>query len=112
MFGLDCVGLGIFAMHAIGRPFLDVQGYGRQPGRQGLRAALVANLGDPLAPSQMQIGDIALMTFSHEPSHVGIVADNPDRPFGLIHTFAQAQKVVEHGIDAQWMSYITEVFRP
>jgi hypothetical protein len=60
----------------------------------------------------MRAGDIALMAFEGEPSHVGIITDYPDGGFALLHTFAQMKKVVEHRMDAQWLGYIAEIFRP
>ena len=110
--GLDCVGLCIVALKATGRPCFDAGAYSREPLRQGLRAALVANLGDPVDKATMRAGDVALLRFRGEPSHVGIITDYPAGGFAILHTFAQVKKVVEHRMDQAWLDYITEVFRP
>jgi cell wall-associated NlpC family hydrolase len=110
--GVDCVGLCVLAMQAIGRTCFDAKIYSRHAQKQGLRAALVRNLGEPVPKDQMRDGDIALMAFASEPSHVGIVTNYSLGGFALLHTFAQMKKVVEHRMDEQWMGYISEVFRP
>lgn len=110
--GLDCVGLCIVAMRAIGRTCFDAKVYSRHPRKQGLREALVRNLGEPIPKDQMQAGDIALMSFVNEPSHVGIITDYPLGGFALLHTFAQMKQVVEHRMDNTWIDRIQEVFRP
>lgn len=110
--GVDCVGLCVLAMQAIGRTCFDAKTYSRHAQKQGLRAALVRNLGEPIAKDQMRAGDIVLMAFVGEPSHVGIITNHPYGGFALLHTFAQMKKVVEHRMDEQWMDYISEVFRP
>jgi hypothetical protein len=109
---LDCIGLCVVAMRDIGRPLWDSPAYGTTPATQGLREALVRNLGEPVPKETMRAGDIALMAFEGEPSHVGIITDYPDGGFALLHTFAQMKKVVEHRMDAQWLGYIAEIFRP
>lgn len=108
--GLDCAGLVIVSLAAIGRPFNDAEAYGREPKAQGLRAALFDNLGPPVLG--LREGDVVLMSFRGEPSHVGIVTGYPDGGFALLHTFAQAKRVVEHRMDQKWLGYIAEVFRP
>lgn len=110
--GVDCAGLIVVSLEAIGRQYSDVPAYSREPRKQGLRAALVANLGQPVDIAKMRSGDVALMAFRGEPSHVGIVTDYPAGGFALLHTFAQMRKVVEHRMDGQWLGYITEVWRP
>lgn len=110
--GLDCIGLCIVSMRDVGRQPWDSPAYGTTPATQGLREGLVRNLGDPVPKVTMREGDIALMAFVGEPSHVGIVTEYPLGGFALLHTFAQVRKVVEHRMDAAWLGYITEVFRP
>jgi len=111
--GLDCIGLCVVAMRALGRPVWDSPAYGTTAATQGLREALVRNLGEPIPNKEgMHEGDIALMAFVGEPSHVGIITDYPLGGFALLHTFAQVRKVVEHRMDEQWLGYIAEVFRP
>lgn len=109
--GVDCAGLVAVGLAAIGRHYDDVPAYSREPQHQGLREAMIANLGEPV--SEMQAGDVAMMAFNGgPPSHVGIVTDHPDYKFGLLHAYAINKKVVFHGIDAEWMGRIVEVYRP
>lgn len=110
--GVDCAGLIAVCLIALGREPTDVEAYGREPLNQGLRAMLVENFGEPIAKADMQPGDVALMRFRGEPSHVGLVTDYPYGGLALIHAFAQVKKVVEHRIDSEWLGNIVEVFRP
>lgn len=110
--GLDCAGLVAVSLVAIGREPADVTAYGREPLDQGLRAMCVANFGEPVSKDEMRPGDVPLMQFRGEPSHVGIVTAYPEGGLALIHSYAQIRKVVEHRIDPEWLGFITEVFRP
>lgn len=110
--GFDCAGLVAFALAAAGRTIKDERAYSREPQGGRLEALLRANLGAPVPVAEMRAGDVPLMRFRGEPSHVGILADHPQGGLMLVHAFAQMRKVVEHGLDAQWLGCITEVFRP
>ena len=110
--GVDCAGLLLVSMAAIGRPIADLEAYGREPLGGGLRAMMVTNLGEPIPKDEMRPGDMVLMRFLGEPSHVGLIGDYLYGGLSLIHTFAQVRKVVEHRIDSEWNDYILEVFRP
>ena len=110
--GVDCAGLVAVCLLAIGRAPADVEAYGREPLNQGLRAMLVENFGEPIPKDEMRHGDIALMRFRGEPSHVGILGDYLYGGLSLIHAFAQVKKVSEHRIDDEWLANIVEVFRP
>lgn len=110
--GVDCAGLLLASMAAIGRPIADLQAYGREPLGGELRAMMAANLGEPVPKAEMRPGDMVLMRFLGEPSHVGLIGDYLYGGLSLIHTYSQVRKVVEHRIDAEWDSYILEVFRP
>jgi cell wall-associated NlpC family hydrolase len=110
--GVDCAGLLLVSMAAIGRPIADLEAYGREPLGGGLRAMMVANLGEPVPKESMQPGDMVLMRFRGEPTHVGLLGDYLYGGLSLIHTFAQIRKVVEHRLDDEWNDYVLEVFRP
>lgn len=110
--GVDCAGLLLASMAAIGRPIADLPAYGREPLGDGLRAMLVANLGEPVPKAGMRPGDVVLMKFRGEPSHVGLIGDYAHGGCSLIHAYAMMKKVVEHRIDEEWSGYITEVFQP
>lgn len=111
--GVDCAGMLVCAMRDIGKPPLDSADYGRYPRGQQLQALLRANCGDPLpAADPMQSGDVVLMQFKGEPSHLGVLTGYPLGGFGLLHAFAQNRKVVEHRLDDQWRDRIVEAYRP
>lgn len=108
--GVDCAGMVLGALGALGRPFVDVPAYGREPHNQTLRRMLVENLGEPV--TDMRAGDVPLMAFEGEPSHVGVLADYPYGGLSVIHGYARVRKVVEHRLDETWRARIVEVFRP
>lgn len=110
--GVDCAGLLLASMAAVGRSIADLPAYGREPLGDGLRSMLVANLGEPVPKADMRPGDVVLMRFRGEPSHVGLIGNYVYGGCSLIHAYAMVRKVVEHRIDAEWDSYIIEVFRP
>lgn len=110
--GLDCAGEVGWCLTVIGRHWQDVRAYGREPHKDGLRQALVTNLGQPVPKQYMRAGDVPLMRFDGEPRHIGILGDHPDGSLSLIHTYSRVKMVVEHGLDDYWLGTITEVFRP
>lgn len=90
----------------------DAVGYGRIPYKSKLQEMLRVNLGDPIPKAQMRAGDIPVMKWKGEPSHVGLLSDYPLGGFALIHAFLQNKQVVEHRMDAEWLDRIVEVYRP
>lgn len=109
--GVDCGGLLAYCLRAAGREPNDVLGYARTPYKDSLRDVMIDNFGEPIPKSEMREGDAVLLRFQGEPCHVGIVTDYPTGGFALLHAYAVYKKVVEHRMDALWMSYITDVFR-
>lgn len=110
--GLDCAGLPLWAMQAIGRPVTDIVGYGREPYRDGLEGALTANLGPRVPRETMRAGDVVMMRFAGDPRHVGILTDYPDGGLALIHTHDTLKFVTEHRLDDARRKTITGVWRP
>ena len=110
--GVDCAGLLLASMASVGRPIADLPAYGREPLGDGLRSMLIANLGEPVPKDEMRPGDVVLMRFRGEPSHVGLIGDYVYGGCSLVHAYAMARKVVEHRLDEEWAGYITEVYRP
>lgn len=110
--GVDCAGLVIYALRAIGREPQDVTGYGRRPYRNALDAAVRVNFGEPLPPeTELRAGDVLLMRDGNAaPNHVGIVGDGP-HGLTLIHAYAPNKEVVEMTIDAIWREKIIGVYR-
>lgn len=110
--GLDCAGLPLAAMQLIGRPVTDIRGYGREPYRDGLEGALIANLGERVAKESMRAGDVVIMRFAGDPRHVGILTDYPDGGLALIHTHDTLKHVTEHRLDEKRAASIVAVWRP
>lgn len=109
--GLDCAGLPQWAMTQIGRPVWDLTAYGREPHKDGLKGAMVRNLGASVPRESMRGGDVVLMRFKGAPRHVAIVTQLPDGRLGLLHVHAENKIVSEHGLDGYWAE-IVAVFRP
>jgi len=101
--GCDCIGLVLGVSKELGISDYDYTAYGRIPnpiifGRE-LRANFdLANRPDP--------GSVLWFSFNVAPQHVGIVTDT-----GLIHAFAVAGRVVETGLDPQWLARCRGIFR-
>lgn len=110
--GVDCAGLIVYSLRAVGCRPLDAIGYGRIPYRGMLEKLMEDNLGKILPRAFMQEGDVCLMRFAGAPSHCGIITAYPYGEFSLLHAFAQNREVVEHRIDANWFNYIVGVYRP
>ena len=112
--GVDCAGLLVCAMRAIGRPVADVSAYGREPYRNTLERIMREGFGDPVPLDGMRVGDAVMLNFRNgDPSHVGILADYPYGGLSLIHAYARGvRKVIEHRLDEEWAGYIFEVYRP
>lgn len=112
--GVDCVGLVVVALRAVGREVDDRRDYGRNPVRDGLREVLVAHFGEPVA--DMQPGDVALMRWhqdgeTHLFNHVGIVTDYPLGGLALLHALHSNRAVVEHRLAGPWPRRIIEAYR-
>ena len=111
--GLDCAGLVILASRDAGYLAVDREVYGREPWRDGLRAQVAMNLGEPLDRAP-QVDDVVLMRMrpEAEPSHLAIVTpyELSDARLGLVHTYANVGMVCTHSMDAIWASRIVEVY--
>lgn len=107
--GLDCAGLIVAAMDDLRKPVVDLPAYGREPWRDGLRRAVEATFGPPLA-REPQPGDVLLMRFATEPQHLAIVGDYVHGGLSLIHSYADVRKVVEHRLDDAWRARIVAVY--
>lgn len=110
--GVDCAGTAAVAMQAVGREIVDVAAYGREPQGGRLQRTLELNLGPPVERGSLRAGDVVLMCFDGEPSHVGLIGDYVYGGLSLIHGYATVRRVVEHRLDADWLDRITEVYRP
>jgi hypothetical protein len=99
----------------VGRVYRDVEGYTRQPWRDGLREAVASQL-DAVPVDDMRPGDVLLMRYRAEPQHLAIVTDYPGA-LGIIHARSDVRsgnergRVVEHRLAGLWPKRIVGVFR-
>ena len=97
--GLDCVGLMVRGLLAVGRPVRDLETYSRTPNGQ-LESHICRVLGAPasgIGPRQIVLLRLGV------PRHVGYITDAGT----LIHSRRGAGVgVVEHSLDAEWRAAI------
>lgn len=110
--GVDCAGLTVVCMTQLGRETIDIPAYSREALGDKLKQQMILNFGEPVERASMQVGDIVLMKFKGEPSHIAVLADYLYGGLSVIHAYAASRKVIEHRLDEVWRSYISEVFRP
>ncbi len=113
--GLDCLGLLLCVAAELdlrdgqGMPLIayDRRDYGWRPDGAAFEADLAAQLRRGDAPEP---GDILLFRLMNNPQHVAIFSALPDGRPGLIHAYAPAGRVVEHGFDGPWPKRLHAVF--
>lgn len=102
---LDCIGLAIHVARRAGFNPVDVDGYGPQPHAGLLEQALDdAEFLDAVALPLP--GDILLMRFADDPQHVAILTGPT-----IIHSYANAGKVVEHHYSPIWQARTVRGYR-
>lgn len=99
--GLDCVGLIVHVIRAIGMTHYDYIHYGRLPYAGTLERHLALAGLIEIDKALAQPGDVLLFRFDAAPQHVAIKTDQ-----GMIHAYLLARRVVEHRIDHQWAARI------
>lgn len=111
--GIDCLGLLVEVARELalvsrtGELLADCDelNYSHQPDTQKMIRILSEQL-YPIPVAGIDAGDIILLNIDRSPQHMGIVSD-----IGLIHAYAQARKVVEHRLDADWQSRIHRAYQ-
>ena len=111
---VDCIGLIAGVALELGsaeaRAFMarpECRNYGRQPD-PALLLRLADDLLDPVSIDAAQIGDVLLMRFNAGPQHFAFLSML--HPQFMIHAYAGARRVVEHGIDEVWRSRIVGAY--
>jgi len=102
VYGLDCLGLLVRVAHDLGLSKDDNTDYGPVPDGRRLMAEMDARL-ERVAKGKP--GDVLLMRFDKNPQHLAIMTDK-----GIIHSFAQARAVVEHGLNSEWSDRIVRTY--
>lgn len=110
--GLDCVGLLVLVGRELGVDVRDVRLYGREPTSDLLGQVFRDHLGEPKpASSPLEIDDILVLQLPGQvrDGHAGLVVPHP---YGLaiVHSYAEAGKVVVQRIDQRRRSQIREVY--
>lgn len=107
---IDCIGLVVCTLQELGLTDQNPSNYGRVPDGVTLRRGLTEHL-IPVAFAQRQEGDIVLFRYNEAPQHVAFLTTLPDGREGIIHAYAGARKVVEHGFDDVWKARVVQCFR-
>lgn len=109
--GLDCVGLAVVVAQRLGIAVADVTGYPmtgngdlllRSLGAQYRRVPVEEAEPSDLIACRIRPGGRA--------THMGILTDRAEG-LGLLHTYARAGKVVEHGFVSPWTERTVAVYR-
>jgi len=105
--GVDCAGLVICLGRDLGQlpADFDVNGYTRQPD-----GSMFAHCAERLLPSPARVGAVALMRFTDEPQHLGILVPYRHGGLAIVHALQSAGRVVEHRLDANWRARIVRCF--
>lgn len=91
--GVDCAGLIVCVMRALGLPAIDMEGYARRP--DGTLLDHVRSQTDAVAPGEHEAGDIVVFHWDRQPVHLGMLTGAES----VIHSYAINRKVVEHDMD-------------
>lgn len=115
--GIDCIGVVIWSLRTAGVEVPnDRIDYGKLPARRKLAAELQAALGEPVMigridADKLQPGDVLTMQWGAEEGHVALVVSHPEG-LGIIHAYANKQKVIYTRLDDLILSNVYGVYRP
>lgn len=104
--GLDCVGLIVHVVRAMGIGDYDYIHYGRLPYGGTLEHHLGKAGLTVIDQAQALPGDVLLFKFDAAPQHVAIMTGH-----GMIHAYLLARRVVEHRLDQHWASRLCGAFQ-
>ncbi len=103
--GLDCIGLVVVALRAVGVEVRDRQDYSTRPDGKSLERALVEH--GAVKVDSFRAGDILLFRYDQQPQHVALATSANT----MIHSFAPAGRVVETNIGAYWRRRLLGAYR-
>ena len=106
---MDCVGLLIVVARHFGIADYTREDYAKIPDPEQMARELRKRL-TPIMQHEARPGDIYWLAFARVPRHVGIIGDHPSGGQSLIHSYAEAGKVVEHRIDTKWRRRVCGAF--
>lgn len=114
--GCDCIGLVIGIIRDLELPStfkrkngetiplydFDYTNYSAQPSGAKM-LELIGQHFTPIDISDAVPGDLMVFRFGSNPQHVGVVGDYVHGGLSIIHTYASANKVVEHHLSKNWL---------
>jgi cell wall-associated NlpC family hydrolase len=106
--GVDCAGLLICVARELGLADVHVHNYSPHP--DGTLEMVCAEHMQQINPREALPGDVLAFTFVNLPQHLGIVASQAG-VLTIIHSYAEAKKVVENSIDPVWRPLIRGAYR-
>lgn len=104
---MDCIGLLVLTAKACGFALQDIHVYTRDPDGVSLLRHLREQMAE-VEVASAQEGDVLVfwITNASLPAHVGLKTDS-----GILHTYADVNRVVEHGLSQAWKRRIVAAFR-
>lgn len=105
--GVDCAGLFVAAMRegaCLPAAFRDPEGYGRLPSTELI--AMVAKFCTPVASPEPACLVLLRWPLHADPSHLALCTGPT-----LIHAYAFARRVVEHGYRGAWLRDTHSLYR-
>lgn len=100
---VDCAGLVIKVAHNLKLSAFDETNYARRPDSYRLIELLEEHM--IRKPGQPKPGDVLLLSFQGAAQHLAICTQ-----VGMLHAYAPARKVVEHGLNDDWRKKIVDVY--
>lgn len=105
LIGLDCIGLVIVGLKAIGWPVQDQKDYAMRPDGKSLIRALEQHGAKKV--EKTKAGDVFVFRYDNQPQHVAIALSEDE----LIHAFAPAGGVVRSKIGSYWKRRMVARYR-
>jgi NlpC/P60 family putative phage cell wall peptidase len=112
--GCDCIGLIVGVARVLGiegaaeyDACLEARGYGHIPDPTML-TIMAKRFLLPINFDDMQVADILVMRFAVEPQHFALISEA--KCARIIHAYAEARRVTEHGMDALWRSRVVRAY--
>lgn len=102
--GLDCIGLIVYVVKAIGLTGFDHKDYKKIPGKFAISRQATAAGFRRCPRNDLTPGNVLILKFGKYLEHAAIISDR-----GIIHACEKYGKVVEHGLDDVWRSRIISV---
>lgn len=107
--GVDCIGLVVETARILGLSYHDNTEYSQYPDGKLLMKELHKSKLKSVPIENLQEGDLLVFWISKNtkaPQHLAIKTKD-----GILHTYATAEKVVEHKFSSAWRRRLCAVFR-